>query len=233
MKRRDLMAGLACAASAQHLQTPDPGTLYIPPAHRVGDLALLHETMDEFPFVDLITTTPSLRITHIPSWLDRKAGPYGTVFGHIARNNAQIAAIEARAAATIVYKGPHAYISPTWYENPHAVPTWNFAAVHVSGKLEPVSEPDALFQLLSTLVSRSEGKYENTGYTLEKLPRDYTGNMMKNILGFRLRIETMEGKFKLGQERSQSDRSRIVGKLRASKQGRNVVDFTEAFYNRR
>ena len=189
--------------------------------------------MDEFPFVDFVTTAPTLRITHIPSWLDRKAGPYGTVFGHIARNNAQVAAIEAKAAATIVYKGPHAYISPTWYENPRAVPTWNFAAVHVSGKLEPVAEPEALFQLLSTLVSRSEGKYEGSGYTLEQLPREYTGNMMKNILGFRLRIESMEGKFKLGQERSATDRTRIVSKLRTSKQGRNVAEFTAAFHQRR
>lgn len=234
MKRRDLIAGLAAgAASAQHIQPPEPATLYIPPAHRVEDLALLHETMEEFPFVDLITTTPGLRITHIPSWLDRKAGPYGTVFGHIARNNAQVAAIEAKAAATIVYKGPHAYISPTWYENPRAVPTWNFAAVHVSGRLEPVSEPDALFQLLATLVSQSEGKYESSGYRLDQLPREYTGNMMKNILGFRLRVESMEGKFKLGQERSETDRQRIVGKLRSARQGRNAAEFTAAFYQRR
>lgn len=228
------MAGLAAgAASAQRIQTPEPGTLYIPPAHRVEDLALLHDTMEEFPFVDLVTTTPTLRITHIPSWLDRKAGPYGTVFGHIARNNVQIAAIEAKAAAVIVYKGPHAYISPTWYDNRRAVPTWNFAAVHVSGKLEPVSEPDELFALLSTLVARSEGKYETSDYTLEGLPREYTGNMMKNILGFRLRIESMEGKFKLGQERSETDRKRIVSKLQASKQHRSVAEFTAAFYQRR
>src|SRR3954452_16650879 len=71
MKRRDVIAGFALAASGTAFQQPDAGSIYIPKAHRVEDRALLHDSMDEYAFVDLVTATPSIRITHIPVLLDR------------------------------------------------------------------------------------------------------------------------------------------------------------------
>jgi hypothetical protein len=70
MKRRDLIAGLAFAASAAEGQQPGVETLYIPKAHLVEDRTLLHDFMENYAFVDLVTATPSLRITHIPTLLD-------------------------------------------------------------------------------------------------------------------------------------------------------------------
>jgi len=82
MHRRDLLTGLAFAAVDGSAQTPvngpPPGeSLYIPKPQLVEDRRFLHDFMDEFAFVDLVTVAPTLRITHIPVWLDRGAGPYG------------------------------------------------------------------------------------------------------------------------------------------------------------
>ena len=119
MNRRDLLSSMVLAAlnaEAQESAAPSP-SLYIPNAHRVEDLKLLHDFMDEFAFVDLVTSSP-FRITHIPVLVDRSAGPFGTIHGHIARNNVQTKAFDGAQEAVIVFRGPHGYISPTLSDQP-------------------------------------------------------------------------------------------------------------------
>src|SRR5438270_1598492 len=141
MKRRDLLAGFALAtveATGQSVttETPVAESLYIPKPQLVEDRRLLHDFMDEFSFVDLVTVSPSLRITHIPVFLDRNGASYGTIHGHISRQNPQKEAIESKQTAVVVFRGPNGYISPTWYaKTGNVVPTWNFAVVHATGKL--------------------------------------------------------------------------------------------------
>src|ERR1035437_4758870 len=100
MNRRDLLAGLAVASVEARAQTHATGTtaesLYIPKPQRMEDRRFLHDFMEEFAFVDLVTVSPSLRITHIPVWLDRAAGAYGTIHGHISRQNPQSGAFDGR-----------------------------------------------------------------------------------------------------------------------------------------
>jgi predicted FMN-binding regulatory protein PaiB len=133
------------AATALQGEPPDP-SVYIPKAHLVQDRSFLHAFMDEFSFVDLVSTTPTLRITHIPSVLDRAAGRYGTIVGHISAANEQVQAIRAGARAVVVFRGPHGYVSPGWLTTPAArngVPTWNFAVVHATGRLKVHIDPAA------------------------------------------------------------------------------------------
>src|SRR5512135_2613956 len=92
MNRREMLAGLAvggCGLREQGQVEIDP-SLYIPKAHLVEDRKLLHDFMDQYPFVDLVTPWPTLRITHLPVVLDRTAGAYGRILGHISRQNLQI-----------------------------------------------------------------------------------------------------------------------------------------------
>src|SRR5271163_4367089 len=94
MNRRDLLAGLAFAsldAGAQTRTGPEAESLYIPKPQLVDDRRFLHDFMDEFAFVDLVTVSPTLRITHMPVFLERGAGAYGTIHGHSARQNPQSA----------------------------------------------------------------------------------------------------------------------------------------------
>jgi transcriptional regulator len=229
MNRRDLMAGLALAGMGAGAEQHEPGSLYIPKPHLVEDRKLLHDFMDEFPFVDLVTCSPEIRITHIPVILERSAGKYGTIYGHVSRQNPQGGTFDGQHAAVIVFRGPHSYISPTWYTAAESVPTWNFAVVHASGKLKAITEKKPLHDLLAKLIQKFEN-YEGTAYDFSKLPEAYTDRMMAGIIGFEMEIEQLEGKFKLGQERSEADKEGILRNLRSAKQERSIYDLTLGFY---
>lgn len=241
MKRRDLLAGLALAGvelDAQNLDAQNneaqnnPESLYIPKPHLVDDRKFLHDFMDEFSFVDLVTAAPTIRVTHIPVLLDRTAGKYGTIRGHISRQNPQNKTFDAHESAVIVFRGPQSYISPTWYaKTSEVVPTWNFAVVHASGKLKAIEEPKALHGLLAQLIHKFES-YEGTSYDFSKLPDSYVNGMMTGIIGFEMEIEGLEGKFKLGQERSEADKQGILKGLQSARRPRSIRDLTDAFYKR-
>ena len=231
MRRRNVVAGLALAGMGTAAQPQQQESLYIPQPHLVEDRKLLHDFMDEFSFVELVTCAPEIRITHIPVMLDRSAGRYGTICGHVSRRNPQGGTFDGRHGTVIVFRGPHSYISPTWYAKTEAVPTWNFATVHASGKPTAITEKKPLHDLLAKLIRKFEN-YETSQYDFNKLPESYTDGLMAGIIGFEMEIERLEGKFKLGQERSEADKEGTLRNLRAAKPARSISDFTAAYYER-
>jgi transcriptional regulator len=239
MNRRDVLLGLAFAATAPGTaagEGDDPhssSSLYIPKPHLVEDRKLLHDFMEDYAFVNLVTAAPTVRITHIPVLLDRTAGPSGTVYGHIARKNPQSETFDGQHQAVIVYQGPNSYISPSWYANAPAVPTWNFAVVHASGTLKPITDKSALHDLLAKLIKTNEGRYTpSSTYDFSKIPDSYIGGMIGGIIGFEMQIDLLEGKFKLGQERSEGDKAGILKNLQTAKHDPSLFDLTSSFYNR-
>jgi transcriptional regulator len=212
-------------------QPPGRESLYIPKPHLVEDRTLLHDFMDEFPFVDLVTASPTLRITHIPVMLDRDAGQFGKLYGHISRQNPQGEAFDGQYSAVIVFRGPHSYISPSWYEKSETVPTWNFAFVHATGKLKPITGQKAMHDLLVKLVGKFE-EPEKPGYDFARLPEDFKYGLIGDITGFEMEIELLEGKFKLGQERSVADKQGILRNLQTAAPERSMHQFTANFYQR-
>ncbi len=237
MNRRDVLLGVAFAATAPAAALAESGnefphdSLYIPKAHLVEDRKLLHDFMEDYAFVNLVTAGPAIRITHIPVLLDRTAGPYGTIFGHIARNNPQMQAFDGHQQAVIVYQGPNSYISPSWYANSPAVPTWNFAVVHASGTLKPITDKKVLHDLLARLIKTNESRYTPAStYDFSKIPDSYIGGMIGGIIGFEMQIELLEGKFKLGQERSDGDKAGILKNLQTAKQDPPIANLTATYY---
>lgn len=235
MKRRDVLVGLAFGGLDVRAQTrpgSDAESLYIPKPQLVDDRRFLHDFMDEFAFVDLVTVEPTLRITHIPVFLDRTSGAYGTIHGHISRQNPQKATFDGSHTGVIVFHGPQGYISPTWYaKTGNVVPTWNFAVVHATGKLRPVDGKRELNELLAKLIAKFE-KYEGTGYDFSKVDDGYKYGLMGGIIGFEMEIELLEGKFKLGQDRSAEDRQSLLKKLGGARMPRSLRDITASFYER-
>jgi len=222
-------ASVGDAEAGQEGAAPDP-TLYIPKAHLVDDRKFLHDFMDEFAFVDLITTSPTLRITHIPSVLDRTAGRYGTIFGHVSGQNPQRQTFDGAHSAIVVFKGPHGYISPSWYTKQDVVPTWNFSVVHAAGKPRAVTVKDDALALMSRLITKFERVVGGT-YDFSKLPESYVAGMLQGIMPFRMEIDALEGKFKLGQERIEGDRQGILPHLQKQEyRERSLYDLTDAFY---
>jgi transcriptional regulator len=234
INRRQMLAALAAGSSNLIGQKPtgiDP-SLYIPAAHRVEDRNFLHDFMDEYSFVDLVSCTPTLRITHIPVILDRTVGAYGRILGHVSRQNPQHQIFDGQHIVVIVFRGPHGYISPTWYFKTDVVPTWNFAVVHATGRPSAITEKAALHDLLARLINKFES-YQGSGYDFSKLPDSYVSSLMSGIAGFEMQIESLESKFKLGQERSEADKQRVLEHLRqAGRRERSLYDLSASFYQR-
>lgn len=239
--RRTALAGLLTGAGflrqrrvhAQDAPTPDP-SLYIPKAHLVEERAFLHDFMDRFSFVDLVTGSPTLRITHVPAVLDRAKGRFGTIFAHISVQNPQRAAFDGAQRAVIVFRGPHGYISPTWYSKTDSVvPTWNFAVVHASGRPGAITDRTQTHALLAQLIAKFEKSVGSSTYDFSKLPESYVTRMMQGIAPFEMEIEALEGKFKLGQERADGDKQGVLSHLRTSDYKEpSLYDVTESFYRK-
>jgi len=189
--------------------------MYIPTAFRVEALAELHAFMREYSFATLITAGDEPFITHLPLLLDPAAGPYGTLIGHFARPNAHWQMDHARLPSIAVFHGPHAYISPTWYRSGSpAVPTWNYAAVHATGKLSLLTDAADAAAVLQRTVDAYESARPSPWQN--KLPAEMNEKLVASIVAFRMPIERIEGKFKLGQNRAAVDQIGAIEALESA-----------------
>src|ERR1044072_6243885 len=114
--------------------------LYVPGSFRQSDVAVMQEFMRRHPFAPLISSRDGIHVSHLPLLLDSKRGQYGTIVGHLARANAHWRELNGASGTTCVFHGPHAYISPTWYTQRPAAPSWNYAVVHAIGTPTVVGE---------------------------------------------------------------------------------------------
>jgi transcriptional regulator len=185
--------------------------MYVPPHFAESDPATLFVFVERHSFGLLVSQVGGEPFaTHLPLLLDRAAGPHGTLLGHVARANPQWRELAGQTALA-VFSGPHAYVSPSWYETANVVPTWNYTAVHAYGVPELVEERDALLEI----VQRTVAVYEAA------MPRpwalDTTGpfvdRMLPHIVGFRIAIERIEGKWKLNQNHPAERRERVIRAL--------------------
>jgi len=189
-------------------------TLYIPGAFAVAEQAAIQRLMREYPFATLITpAAPEPYVSHIPLLLIDGGRSGGTLIGHFARANPHwqhAGAVESIA----IFHGPHAYVSPSWYEQPaQAVPTWNFAAVHAHGTLEIFDDAAKTRRVLDALIDRFEG--DRPAPWKLALPERQRDAMIGAIVAFQMPIRHIETKFKLSQNRSRSDRLEVIAALRA------------------
>jgi transcriptional regulator len=188
--------------------------MYLPSAFAVNDLAVLHDFMEQYSFATFVTQHAGEMIaSHIPFVLDRDAGPYGCLRGHLAIGNPQLPHLASGSEALIIFQGPHSYISPSWYAAPDNVPTWNYTAVHAYGAPKMMDRP-ALVVLLKDLVHQNEKSFEQPwDFDPES---SWIQKMLPQIAGFEIPIERLQGKFKLNQNRSAVDRTRVIETLSAS-----------------
>ena len=111
------------------------------------------------------------------------------------------------------------------------VPTWNFGVVHASGRPRAITDKTKAYDLLATLIARNERRIGSTGYDFAAQPREYVDRMMQGISPFEMEIDALEGKFKLGQERSEGDRNGVLTHLaRGEYKERSLFDLTQVFY---
>lgn len=186
--------------------------MYIPPSFAEPDLGVLHDFIEQHSFAVMASQVDGLPFaTHLPFLLEREAGAKGTLIGHLARANPHWKCLESQPVL-VVFSGPHAYISPTWYEAENVVPTWNYAAVHVVGRIRLVDDLADLTDIVQRMVQWYEQPLPNP-WTFEDSP--FSQKLLPQIVGLRLEIESIEGKWKLNQNHPVERRKKVIAALRA------------------
>ena len=194
--------------------------LYIPPAFRETDAAVLQAEIRRIGFASLTTTGPEgPLVSHLPVFLDTGIAPLGQLRCHVARANPQWRDSDLTKPALAVFMGPDAYVSPSWYpsksEHGKAVPTWNYVAICARGRLEIITDRDALLAHVGELSNRHEAAFPEP-WRVDDAPADYIEKQLRAIVGFRFTIEALEGKLKLSQNRAEADRASVAAALSAS-----------------
>jgi transcriptional regulator len=202
--------------------------MYVPQHFAESDPAALHAFIERYSFGLLVTQVDGVPFaSHLPFLLDRAAGPHGTLMGHMARANPQWRHVAGHTALA-VFSGPHAYISPSWYETEHVVPTWNYTAVHAYGPVELVEDRDALLVIVERSVATFEAAMPNP-WALDATGA-FVDRLLGQIVGFRIPIERLEGKWKLSQNHPAERREKVVRALAAQggEDARRVAEMMRA-----
>ncbi len=179
--------------------------MYRPPHFQPRSETDALKAIEAWPLATLVTD--GLAATHLPMLLQ------GDVLtGHIARANPHWQQAPDGALALAVFQGPSAYVSPgflaTKAEHGRVVPTYNYVAVHVHGRIAWIDDAKVKRQIVRELTDRFEAT-ERKSWSIDDAPEDFIEAMLHGIVGVRLHIERIESQFKLSQNRTEDDRSGI------------------------
>jgi transcriptional regulator len=184
--------------------------MYTPKFNQVTDRGILIEAMRANSFAILFGPGSSQEsanspvATHLPLVV-RDEGEHGTLEGHFARANHHWQALAGRETL-VVFSGPHSYVSPALYTDPLSVPTWNYIAVHAYGTISLVEDEAGKDALLSGLVQAHDPAFAEKW---KAMPDGFRRSMLAGIVGFRIPISRIEGKFKISQNREPQERRNV------------------------
>jgi transcriptional regulator len=185
--------------------------VYVPEHFKEEDAERLEALIRAYNFGVLVSVHEGQPIaSHLPFLYDRRAGNHGRLIGHMARGNPQWKSLADGQTVLAVFQGPHAYISPAWYESP-GVPTWNYAVAHLYGKAALVEEPHALERIVRRLTAFHEPGDPEAGAP-EVSPEVWT-RLLGMIVGIEIEVMEIQGKFKLNQNRSREDQRLVAEAL--------------------
>ncbi len=190
-------------------------TMYVPASFAVHDPKRLIEFLRKYSFATLITNGDGVPFaSHLPLMCEVDADGCAKLTGHMARANPQWRHFESNAELLAIFAGPHAYVSPTWYPTQPTVPTWNYAAVHVYGAARIIEDPDRVHEAMSKLVQFYE-QPRDVPWDGE-LPANFRDQKIQAIVTFEIEVSRLDGKFKLGQNRSLEDQLSVYRHLSES-----------------
>lgn len=191
--------------------------MYCPATFRENRAEVLHQTICSYPLASLITIgTQGLGVSQLPLLhLPAAEGP-GILRGHLARANSQWKEYTPGSEALAIFTGVQHYVTPNWYPSKQkegkVVPTWNYVTVHARGVLTFTSDPDWLLDLVTRLTDAMEGSGPEA-WRVSDAPRDYIESQLRSIVGVEMAIASLEGKWKLSQNRVPQDYAGVVSGL--------------------
>ena len=176
--------------------------MFIPKHFQVKDINEIKEMIEKHSFATIVTTDKGKPIaTHLPLQLTEEGEDY-FITGHMAYGNPQWKTFETSESVLVIYQGPHAYISSSWYEHEN-VPTWNYQAVHVYGQASILSEEELKLDLI-TLLEKHE-KHRENAILWDKLSPQVLEGQLKGIVGFKIKVQEIQAAYKLSQNRNKED----------------------------
>jgi len=192
--------------------------VYIPKHFDEPRADVLHALMRARPLSTLVTLTAhGLEANHIPLLIDPQPAPFGTLRGHVARGNAMWKEFNAGIDVLAVFSGPDAYITPSWYPGKKVdgkvVPTWNYAVAHAKGTLHIHDDPAWLRAHLEQLVATNEAALP-APWKVSDAPDDFIDKMVSAVVGIEIPIRSLQGKWKMSQNRTPADREAVANGLR-------------------
>lgn len=182
--------------------------MFTPNKFKMTDTTDKHEFIQEYGFGVVISADNGLSATHLPFVLKVNEGEQGVLYAHCAKANTHWNTLQGQNVL-VIFTGPHAYISPSWYKTQPAVPTWNYTAVHAYGVASLLNPQDTL-----KAVDEVVKKYEPQLLVSRDIVTDQIKHkLLAGIVGFKVELTTIEGQLKLGQNRSQEDQAGIYKTL--------------------
>ena len=185
------------------------------PNHFVEDnLETLHALIRAHPLGLLISSDAGdVQANAVPFILKPDTGPKGILQAHVARANPQWQHLKGGARGLVVFQGPDAYVTPSWYETKKehgkVVPTWNFAMVQVRGTVTVHESPEWLLPQISALTESHESNRAEP-WAVTDAPERYIEAQMRGIVGIEIAIEDIRGKWKMSQNRSEADKTGVA-----------------------
>lgn len=200
-------------------KAPGQNFMYTPESFRQDDLNLLHQLMRARPLAALVTLgSQGLVASHLPMLFDGAPEPWGALCGHLSKANPQWKDFIPTVPALAIFNGVDHYITPSWYpskkEHGRVVPTWNYAVVHVYGQLEIIDNRDWLLRHVRRMTETHEARFPKP-WGVDDAPAAFVEGVVNGIVGIRLIISSIEGKWKLNQNRPQADRAGVIAGLHA------------------
>lgn len=192
--------------------------MYIRKDHRLENRDTVFALIESAPLGAWVCQTEDgLTANHIPFFLDRTRGKFGTLIGHVARANSVWRQLDANSSSIVMFQGPQAYVTPGWYpgkaEHGKVVPTWDYAVAHAHGMARAIDDPVWLRDMLDRLTQAQEAR-QATPWRVGDAPRSYIEKLLRAIVGIEIPIDRLEGKLKASQDEDMQDRVGTVEGLR-------------------
>ncbi len=209
--------------------------MYIPKNNEETDVSVIHSLLKSHPLGTWVTKIDGeLNANHIPFLLDPDRGEHGTLIGHVARANPVWKSFSTTENSIIIFQGAETYISPSWYPSKHehgrALPTWNYAVVHIHGIPHYIEDQDWLLNHLNVLTNEHESG-QPLPWKVSDAPKDFTQNMLDGIVGIEIPIKKIVGKWKVNQNKQDTDKRGVVSNLlaRQDSQSSEMASYVNRF----
>jgi len=185
--------------------------MYIPKKFEAPSVQAVEQFIKENGFATLVGYDNGIPIaTHTPLMIAEDVDGDKKIIGHISVANPQAICFDGEEEMMAVFMEHHTYISSSWYDHIN-VPTWNYIAVHVYGKVSKIEEED-LYHFLDKLTNKYEGD-SPSAFKVKDMPEDMMANQMKGIVGFEMDVTKVEASYKLSQNRDDKNYKEIIRKL--------------------